>query len=93
MSRVCELTGRSKQSGHNVSHSQIKTKRTWKPNLQSKTYVIPQLGKKVKLTISAKAIRLISRYGGISEALLRAKDDHMSPRLRKLRKELQAQAK
>jgi large subunit ribosomal protein L28 len=55
----CDLTGKGKQFGHNVSFSQRHTKKAWKPNLQSKTIVID--GKKIKLKISTQAIRTLKK--------------------------------
>ena len=37
MSRICELTGKGRQVGHNVSHANNKTKKTFLPNLQNVT--------------------------------------------------------
>ena len=57
----CDITGKGKQYGNNVSFSQRHTKKVWKPNLQSKTVVIE--GKKVKLKLSTQAIRTMKRKG------------------------------
>jgi large subunit ribosomal protein L28 len=57
----CEITGKGKQYGSNVSFSQRHTKKVWKPNLQSKTLVID--GKKVKMKISTQAIRSLKKKG------------------------------
>jgi large subunit ribosomal protein L28 len=57
----CEITGKGKQFGNNVSFSQRHTKKTWKPNLQTKTVVVD--GKKVKLKVSAQAIRTLKKKG------------------------------
>jgi large subunit ribosomal protein L28 len=57
----CELTGKGKQYGSNVSFSQRHTKKVWKPNLQKKTIVID--GRKVKMKISTQAIRTLKRKG------------------------------
>lgn len=57
----CEVTGKGKQYGHNVSFSMRHTKRTWKPNLQKKTVIID--GKKVKLKVSAQGIRILKKKG------------------------------
>lgn len=62
--QVCELTGKGKQFGNNVSFSQRHTKKVWKPNLQSKTIVVD--GKKVKLKVSTQAIRTLKKKGLIS---------------------------
>jgi len=57
----CEITGKGKQFGNNVSFSQRHTKKVWSPNLQKKTVIID--GKKVKLKISTQAIRTLKKKG------------------------------
>lgn len=57
----CELTGKGKLFGSNVSFSQRHTKKVWKPNLQTKTIVVD--GKKLHLQISTQAIRTIKKKG------------------------------
>ncbi|HVI60572.1 MAG TPA: 50S ribosomal protein L28, partial [Candidatus Saccharimonadales bacterium] len=57
----CDLTGKGKQYGHNVSFSQRHTKKVWKPNLQTKTFVVD--GKKVTMKLSAQAIRTLKKKG------------------------------
>jgi large subunit ribosomal protein L28 len=59
--RKCELTGKGKQFGSNVSFSQRHTKKVWEPNLQKKTVIID--GKKVQLKISTQAIRTLKKKG------------------------------
>ncbi len=59
--QVCDLTGKGKQYGSNVSFSQRHTKKVWKPNLQSKTVVVD--GKKVKLKLSTHAMRTLKKKG------------------------------
>lgn len=53
--RVCDICGKGVQSGHNVSHSNRKTKRTWVPNLQYKTMEIK--GEKVRVRICTRCMR------------------------------------
>lgn len=57
----CELTGKSKQHGNNVSFSLRRTKRVFKPNVQKKTIVIN--GKKTKMNLSTQAIRTLKKKG------------------------------
>jgi large subunit ribosomal protein L28 len=57
----CELTGKGKQYGSNVSFSQRHTKKVWKPNLQTKTFVMD--GKKVTMKLSTQAIRTLKKKG------------------------------
>ena len=55
----CDITGKGKQFGNNISFSQRKTKKVWKPNLQKKTVIVD--GRKVKLTLSTQAIRTLKK--------------------------------
>jgi large subunit ribosomal protein L28 len=57
----CEITGKGKQYGNNVSFSQRHTKKVWKPNLQTKTGTVN--GKKVKMKVSTQAIRSLKKKG------------------------------
>jgi large subunit ribosomal protein L28 len=63
MSRVCQLTGKKVIVGNSVSHSNIKTKRTFKPNLHFKKFWVAELNEYVYLKVSAKAIRTIDKNG------------------------------
>lgn len=62
----CELTGKGKQFGNNVSFSQRHTKKVWKPNLQTKTLYVD--GKKVKMRISTQALRTLKKKGLLEPA-------------------------
>jgi large subunit ribosomal protein L28 len=59
--QICDITGKGKQYGNNVSFSQRHTKRVWKPNLQTKTLIID--GKKIRLKVSTEAIRTLKKNG------------------------------
>lgn len=61
MAARCELTGKGKQHGHNVSFSLRRTKRVFKPNLQKKTFVVD--GQKVTMHLSSHAIRTLRKKG------------------------------
>lgn len=63
MSRVCQLTGKKVIVGNSVSHSNKKTKRIFKPNLQTKKFFIPETGEWVVLKVSTSAIRTINKKG------------------------------
>ncbi len=63
---ICELTGKGKQYGSNVSFSQRHTKKVWKPNLQTKTIMVD--GKKVTMKISTQALRTLKKKGIIPAA-------------------------
>lgn len=63
MSRVCQITGKSVMVGNNVSHSNRKTKRTFRPNLITKKFYIPEEDQYITLKISASALRTINKKG------------------------------
>ncbi len=62
----CDITGKGKQFGNNVSFSMRHTKKTWKPNLQTKTLVID--GKKTTLKISTQALRTLKKKGLVEKS-------------------------
>jgi large subunit ribosomal protein L28 len=71
MSRICQITGKKMMNGNSVSHSNIKTKRKFYPNLQTKKFFVPEENKFVTLKVSTSAIRTINKIG-ISAALKEA---------------------
>src|SRR5713101_7475255 len=80
MSWRCELTGKTAQVGHKVSHSNRKTKRRFLPNLLNVTMISDELGRSVKLRVSANALQSVDHRGGLDAFLLKAKDDELSAR-------------
>ncbi len=58
---VCELTGKGKMYGHNVSFSQRKTRKVFKPNVQKKTLVID--GQKIKVNVATSTLRTLKKKG------------------------------
>jgi large subunit ribosomal protein L28 len=71
MSRFCEITGKGMMVGNKVSHSNIKTKRRFYPNLQTKKFYIPEEDAWITLKVSADGLRHISK-NGISASLKEA---------------------
>jgi large subunit ribosomal protein L28 len=63
MSRICQLTGKRPQVGHKVSHSNVKTKRRFLPNLFTKRFFIPETGQWVTLKVCSSALRNIDKKG------------------------------
>jgi large subunit ribosomal protein L28 len=88
MSRICELTGKGRQVGHNVSHANNKTKRTFLPNLQNVTLLSDALGTSVKLRVSTHGIRSVEHVGGLDNWLLKTSDDDLSLRARRLKRDV-----
>jgi large subunit ribosomal protein L28 len=63
MARVCQITGKVPVSGHKVSHSNIKTKRRFLPNLQTKRFFLAEEDKWITLKVSTEGIRTINKRG------------------------------
>ena len=63
MSKICELTGKRPITGHNVSHSNRKTKRWFRPNIQKKRFFIPEEDRWITLKLSMSALRTIDKKG------------------------------
>ena len=74
MSRVCEITGSKVGVGNKVSHSNRHTKRTFRPNLQTKTYTSTILGRTVTLTLTTRAIRTLDKYNGLDGYMSQVKN-------------------
>ena len=58
---VCEISGKGKMYGHNVSFSQHKTRKVFKPNVQKKTLIVD--GKKVKVNVATSTLRTLTKKG------------------------------
>ncbi|SOB81026.1 LSU ribosomal protein L28P [Sphingomonas guangdongensis] len=88
MSRICELTGKGRQVGHNVSHANNKTKRTFLPNLQNVTLLSDALGTSVRLRVSTHGLRSVEHVGGLDNWLLKTSNDDLSLRARRLKRDV-----
>ncbi len=77
----CELTGKGPLSGHKVSHSNIKTKRRFMPNLRNVTLISDALQRKVRVRVSANALKTVDHRGGLDAFLLKAKDAELAPKM------------
>ena len=84
----CELTGKTRQIGHRVSHSNIKTKRRFRPNLLNVTLISEALDRRVRLRVSANALKTVDHRGGLDSFLLAAKDGELSPRALELKRQI-----
>jgi large subunit ribosomal protein L28 len=78
MARVCQVTGKVPVGGNKVSHSNIKTKRRFLPNLQKKRFYLAEEDKWITLKLAADAIRTINKRGlYVVVKELRAKGQHI----------------
>ncbi|MEM7059554.1 MAG: 50S ribosomal protein L28 [Pseudomonadota bacterium] len=92
MSRRCELTGKGVLTGNRVSHSNIKTRRRYLPNLHNLTLQSETLGRSFRFRAAASAIRTVDHRGGLDAFLAKAKDAELSPKALKIKQEIAAAA-
>jgi len=92
MSRICELTGKGRMVGHNVSHANNKTKRVFLPNLQNVTLMSEKLDRSFKFRVSTAGLRSVEHVGGLDNWLLKTSDDDLSPRAVKVKRALKKAA-
>jgi large subunit ribosomal protein L28 len=90
MSRVCELTGVGPMVGHNVSHSNIKTKRRFLPSLAQVVVPSDSLGQSFKLKITNAALRTLDFSGGLDNVLMNSRDEVLSPKALKIKRQVKA---
>ena len=77
MSRICQLTGKKPQFGHNVSHSNRKTNRRFLPNIQKVSLPSEALGRNVPMKVSTRALRTVLKKGGLDQFLLQTADQKL----------------
>jgi large subunit ribosomal protein L28 len=88
MARICELTGKGRLVGNNVSHANNKTKRTFLPNLQNVTLLSDALAQGYKVRVSTHGLRSVEHVGGLDNWLLKTSDEKLSTNARKVKKEI-----
>ncbi len=88
MSRRCELTGKGVLRGHNVSHANNKTRRTYEPNLCVVTLASDALGRSFRLRVTAHALRTVDHRGGLDAFLTQQADGTLSARALRIKRDL-----
>ncbi len=88
MSRICELTGKGRQVGHNVSHANNKTKKVYLPNLQNVTLMSEKLDRSFKFRVSTHGLRSVEHNGGLDNWLMKTSDEKLSANALKVKREL-----
>ena len=92
MSRRCELSGKGVLTGNRVSHSNIKTRRRYLPNLQTVSLASDALGQSFRFRIAASTLRTVDHRGGLDAYLIKADDAELSARALKVKKDILAAA-
>ncbi len=85
MSRKCLIANKKPMSGNNVSHANNKTKRVYTPNIQSVSFFSHALERRIRLRISAAAVKTIDSKGGLDAWLLQAKNSSLDKSFKKLK--------
>jgi large subunit ribosomal protein L28 len=92
MSRRCELTGKGVLTGNRVSHSNIKTRRRYLPNLNTVTLSSDALGQSFRFKIAASALRTVDHRGGLDAFLAKSRDAELSPKALKVKRDIEKAA-
>lgn len=92
MSRRCELSGKGVLTGNRVSHSNIKTRRRYLPNLNTVTLQSETLGRSFRFRVSAHALRTVDHRGGLDGFLAKARDGELSARALKVKRDIEKAA-
>ncbi len=92
MSRICELTGKGRQVGQNVSHANNKTKRVFLPNLQNVTLMSEALDRSFKFRVSTAGLRSVEHNGGLDNWLIKTPESKLSASAVKVKRELAKKA-
>lgn len=85
MSRVCELSGKRVEVGMNVSHSHIRTKRRFQPNLKRVRLMSDALGQPFSFRIAVSTLRTVDHRHGLDNYLLKAHDSELSQKARRVK--------
>jgi large subunit ribosomal protein L28 len=88
MARRCELTGKDVLTGNNVSHAKNRTRRRFLPNLCDVNLLSEALGQKIRLRVTAHALRSVEHRGGLDAFLLKARDGELSLKARRFKRRL-----
>ena len=89
MSRICELTGKGRQVGHNVSHANNKTRRRFLPNLQETSFFSDVLAAPVRIRLSTNGICTIEHNGGLDAFLLGTPDRRLPAEAKVLKRRIE----
>ena len=89
MARRCGITGKNVMRGHNVSHANNKSGRTFMPNLQHASLLSDALGRLVRVRVTAAALRTIEHNGGIDAYLTKARTTKLSLEFQRLKRQIE----
>ena len=78
MARTCDLTGKRRMVGNNVSHAKNRTKKIQQVNLHNKRVFDPETGQTIKLKLSAHAIRTLDKVGSLSKFIRKYAHKYMA---------------
>ncbi|MBK9294158.1 MAG: 50S ribosomal protein L28 [Oligoflexia bacterium] len=93
MAQFCEITGAGPAVGNLVSHANNKNRTRWMPNLKYKRYVIDELERSITLRVSTRGIKTIQKHGSVARAIFKVREDQLSERLKKIKRDLEKRKK
>jgi len=88
MSRKCELTGKAVMTGNNLSHANNRTRRRFLPNLVNVTLMSEALNQRIRLRVSAAALRTVEHRGGLDAFLVKENEGNLSQKATLMRRQV-----
>ena len=88
MSTKCELTGKTFQTGNNVSHANNRTKRRFIPNLQNVKLYSGTLQKYINMSITIRTMKTVEKNGGLDSYLIKTSNKNLAEPAVKIKKQI-----
>ena len=89
MPKVCQVTGKKTEVGMNVSHSHRRTKRTFKPNIQTLKFHSDLLGRDFSLKLTASGLRTLVKHGGLDNYVTAKPVSRLTPDMAAIKKAIE----
>ncbi|MDR1207373.1 MAG: 50S ribosomal protein L28 [Rickettsiales bacterium] len=89
MPNVCQVTGKKTEVGMNVSHSHRRTKRTFKPNIQTLKFHSDILGRDFSLKLTASGLRTLVKHGGLDSYVMAKPVSRLTPDMAAIKKAIE----
>lgn len=90
MARRCIVTGKTPQSGNNVSHALNRTRRRFLPNIQETNVYSEVLKRSIRVKVSAAGLRTIDHKGGLDAYLTGTAKTKLDSVLRPIKAQVEA---
>ncbi|MBF0614743.1 MAG: 50S ribosomal protein L28 [Magnetococcales bacterium] len=91
MTRKLTLGGKAPQIGYRVSHSHVRTKHAWLPNIQKRALFSQALNQSFSMSLTTETIRSVDKAGGLDNFLIQTATESLNEPMRRLQARIRAQ--